>query len=310
MNNFRLKTPVAFLIFNRSDSAQKVFEEIRRSKPPKLLVVADGPRENVPEDRDKCLSARAVIDTIDWECEIFKNYADTNLGCKRRVSSGVDWIFDTVEEAIILEDDCVPHPSFFRFCEEMLQRYRDDERIMMISGDNFQFGRKRSQFSYYFSCYSHIWGWASWRRAWKLYDVTMEKWPKVRDAGQLNDWFSNRRAVAYWEEQFEKTYAGEIDSWDYQWAFTCWLHGGLTVLPSVNLISNIGFSQDATHTKSSFSYRMMNVEPMTFPLHHPHNIDRDIIADNLTQKVHYSPSIYQRAINKFLKLVTLFQYVL
>ena len=151
-------TPVAFIIFNRPDTTKRVFAEIAKARPPKLLVIADGPRADHPADVEKCAAVRAIIDGVDWDCEVLKNYSDVNLGCKRRVSSGLDWVFDTVEEAIILEDDCLPHPTFFRFCEEMLEKYRDDKRIAMISGDNLQFGRKRTGYSYYFSRYPHIWG--------------------------------------------------------------------------------------------------------------------------------------------------------
>src|SRR5665648_587346 len=169
MSNFQLKTPVAFIIFNRPETTRRVFAEIAKARPTKLLVIADGPRATHPDDAEKCAVVRAIIDGVDWDCEVLKNYSDVNLGCKRRVSSGLDWVFDTVEEAIILEDDCLPHPTFFRFCEEMLAKYRDDKRIAMISGDNFQFGKKRTEYSYYFSRYTHIWGWASWRRAWDNY---------------------------------------------------------------------------------------------------------------------------------------------
>jgi hypothetical protein len=186
MSNFQIKTPVAFLVFNCPDTTIRVFEEIRCARPPKLLVVADGPRADRPGEADKCQAVRAVIETVDWPCEVLKNYSDVNLGCKIRVSSGLDWVFEQVEEAIILEGDCLPHPTFFRFCEELLETYRDDERIGMISGDNFQFGRKRGDASYYFSRYNHIWGWASWRRAWQHYDRNMAIWPKFRDDHWLN----------------------------------------------------------------------------------------------------------------------------
>jgi hypothetical protein len=155
--DFQLKTPVAFLVFNRPESTIKVFEEIRRARPPRLLVAADGTRADRPGEAEKCAAVRAIIDTVDWPCEVLKNYSDVNLGCKVRVSSGLDWVFEQVEEAIILEDDCLPHPTFFRFCEELLERYRYDERVGIISGDNFLFGVRRTQDSYYFSRYAHIW---------------------------------------------------------------------------------------------------------------------------------------------------------
>ena len=179
MSDFQLTTPVAFLIFNRPDTTARVFEAIRQAKPPKLLVVADGPRPDRPDDVEKCKAARAIIDRVDWACEVLTNYSDLNLGCGKRPATGITWVFEQVEEAIIFEDDCLPHPSFFRFCEELLNYYRHDERIMVISGNNFQFGRNRTDDSYYFSRYNHIWGWASWRRAWEYFDYDLKLWPKI-----------------------------------------------------------------------------------------------------------------------------------
>ncbi|MEW6491011.1 MAG: glycosyltransferase family 2 protein, partial [Cyanobacteriota bacterium] len=164
-----MKTPVVFIIFNRPDTTQKVFEAIRQAHPPLLFVIADGPRPNKPGEDQKCAATRAIIDQVDWDCEVLTNYSEINLGCERRVSSGLNWVFDTVEEAIILEDDCLPHPTFFSFCEELLDYYRNDQRVMVITGQNVQFGRKRTDYTYYFSRYNHCWGWASWRRAWRSY---------------------------------------------------------------------------------------------------------------------------------------------
>ena len=162
-----LSTPVAFIIFNRPDTTEIVFETIRQAKPSKLLVVADGPRTDRSGEVEKCTATRAVIERVDWECEVITNYSDVNLGCKRRVSGGIDWIFSQVEEAIILEDDCLPAPSFFQFCQTMLERYRYDDRISMIGGSNYQQENSRTSDSYFFTKYAHIWGWATWRRAWK-----------------------------------------------------------------------------------------------------------------------------------------------
>jgi hypothetical protein len=164
MIQWHVNTPIAFFIFNRPDTTARVFEAIRQAQPSKLLVVADGPRSTRPGEAEKCAATRAIIDQVDWECEVLTNYSDVNLGCRHRVSSGLDWVFEQVEEAIILEDDCLPHPTFFRFCEELLEWYRHDHRIVAISGDNFQNGHQSGEFSYYFSRYVHIWGWATWRR--------------------------------------------------------------------------------------------------------------------------------------------------
>jgi len=297
----QMRTPVTFLIFNRPDTTERVFEAIRQARPPKLLVVADGPRADRPGEAEKCAAARAIIERVDWECEVLTNYSDVNLGCKLRVSSGLSWVFDTVEEAIILEDDCLPHPTFFRFCEELLDRYRHDERIMAISGNNFQFGRRRTEYSYYFSRYNHCWGWASWRRAWQQYDIEMKLWPTIREGNWLRDILDDEQAVKYWQAIFQSTYDGVINSWAYRWTFSCWVQGGLSVIPAGNLVSNIGFNVEATHTTSNSKLANMLLEAMKFSLLHPSFIIRDVSADNFTQNTVFRLStltrIKQRAKN-------------
>jgi len=281
-----------------------VFAEIAKARPSKLLVIADGPRADHPDDAEKCAAVRAIIDGINWDCEVLKNYSDVNLGCKRRVSSGLDWVFDTVEEAIILEDDCLPHPTFFRFCEEMLEKYRDDERIAMISGNNFQFGRKRTEYSYYFSRYTHIWGWASWRRAWGNYDVDMKIWPEIRDGGWLEDLLGNRRSVWYWKYVFGNVYQGKVDTWDYQWTFACWIQNALTIIPDVNLISNIGFDSEAVHTQDKDKFAEMDTEAISFPILHPDYIIRDSKADFFVEnKMFFGTSSMLRVIKRVIKRV-------
>ena len=200
MTDWQLQTPVVLLIFNRPDTTERVFETIRQAKPPKLLVVADGPRADKPGEAEKCAAVRAILDRVDWDCQVIQNYADTNLGCRERVSSGLNWVFETVEEAIILEDDCLPHPTFFRFCEELLERYRHDDRIMTISGNNLQFGRPHTEDGYYFSRYTHIWGWASWRRAWRFYDLEMKAWPELRNTNWLAEKMKSERSANYWRQ--------------------------------------------------------------------------------------------------------------
>jgi hypothetical protein len=282
-----LKTPVAFIIFNRPDTAQRVFEEIRKARPPVLLVVADGPRSDHLRDAEQCAQTRAIVERVDWECEIWKEYSDVNLGCKKRVSSGLDWVFSKVKEAIILEDDCLPHPTFFQFCEELLQRYRDDDRIGHIGGANFQFGRKRGPSSYYFSRYDHIWGWASWQRAWKGYDPNLLLWPRAREEKWLRDFLGDRSLVGYWANIFERVYRRRIDTWDYQWVFHCWTQNRLAIIPNVNLISNIGFDTNATHTMGHSKFNNMRTEAIELPLSHPPFITRDSAADEYTEKYHY-----------------------
>ncbi len=296
MSDFRLSKPVAFMVFNRPDTTGRVFEEIRRARPPRLLVVADGPRPGRPEDAEKCSRVREIIDSVDWDCEILRNYADENMGCRTRMSSGLDWVFHTVEEAIILEDDCLPHPTFFRYCQELLNKYRDDERISIINGSNFQFGKNSTEYSYYFSCYQLIWGWASWRRSWKMNDVNMSLWPKVRDGKWLEEILDIRRARKHWTRMFEKVYQNEIDTWDFQWVFSCWINGLLSITPCENLVSNIGFAPDALHTRGNSPLASIPTREMEFPLKHPEFQIRNREADSFTERTAFSKPYYMKVI--------------
>ena len=286
-DEWQLTTPVVFIIFNRPDTTAKVFEAIRQAKPPKLLVIADGARIDKPGEAEKCAAARAIINQVDWQCEVLTNYSDVNLGCRKRVSSGLDWVFEQVEEAIILEDDCLPHPTFFRYCQELLEKYRDDEHIMMISGNNFQFGRKRNEYSYYFSHYSHIWGWASWRRAWTKYDDSMQSWSELKNSSWLNDVLQNEQAVAYWAKIFQSVEQG-FSSWAYIWLLTSWTNNGLCVLPEINLVSNIGFGSGTHTTVNNSPLANIPIEEIKFPLQHPSEITRNLEADDFTEKYIFS----------------------
>jgi hypothetical protein len=263
-----LSTPVAFIIFNRPDTTEKVFQAIRHAQPKKLLVIADGPRANRPDEAEKCAAARAVIDQVDWDCEILTNYSEVNLGCKLRVSSGIDWVFSEVEEAIILEDDCLPHPSFFIFCEKLLGDYRNDEKIMHISGTNVLPSVSLNS-SYRFSRLVPIWGWATWRRAWQHCDMSMERWPTYKETHDIEYFGSQSENVA---EVFQSNYLGLIDTWDAQWAFSCVVNQSLTIIPNTNLIQNIGFREDATHTKTANQCAFIPVEGVDFPLKKPDHI--------------------------------------
>jgi hypothetical protein len=294
MAEFQLNTPVALIIFNRPDTTERVFAEIAKAKPPILLVVADGPRENRPEEAQRCERARAIVAQVDWPCQVLTNYADANMGCKIRVASGIDWIFEMVEEAIILEDDCLPEPTFFRFCEEMLIRYRDDERISMVSGGNLQFGQRRGLGSYYFSRYTHIWGWATWRRAWQHYDRDISRWPKLREEGWIESMFKNKGEHAYWSNSFDAVHSGELDTWDCSWTFACMLRGMLQISPNVNLISNIGFGPGATHTQIIGIHANMPTEPMRFPLVHPEVVVPSREGDDFISNDQIAPSFAKR----------------
>lgn len=244
------KTPVLFVIFNRPETTKKVFEAIRKYQPLELYIAADGSRANKPGEKEKCEEARKITEKIDWPCKVKRLYRDKNLGCKMAVSGAITWFFKNVEEGIILEDDCLPNPSFFTFCAKMLELYRNDKRVMCISGDNFLPRSMQNTNGYYFSKYVHIWGWASWRRAWKNYDVGMGDWHTVKKTKMLNKYFDNFIESIYWKTIFNATYNGKIDTWDYQFMYHVWKNNGLSLVPNANLISNIGFSQGALHTKN------------------------------------------------------------
>jgi hypothetical protein len=257
------------MIFNRPDTTRQVFDTIRAAKPSKLLVVADGPRTNKPGEAEKCSATREIIDKVDWDCDVQRNFSDTNMGCRLRVSSGITWAFGLVDRAIILEDDCVASASFFHYCAELLERYESDERIMMVSGDNHLFGQAETTDSYYFSRYPHVWGWATWRRAWAKYDLNMTLWPKIRERKLFDQYLPLISERSQWESAFQNVYDGKIDTWDYQWVYSIWANSGLCAAPARNLVQNIGFHAEATHTKLDSVYSSLRADELGLPLTHP-----------------------------------------
>lgn len=290
MNTFvyNKETPILFLIFNRPDNSHKVFEAIRKAKPKRLYVSADGPRSE--EEKKICEQTRAIFEKIDWECTLHTNFSDYNKGCKIAISEGISWFFNHETEGIILEDDCLPSDSFFAFCSTLLLHYRHDTRVTTVCGSNLQFGHLRGDASYYFSAFPHIWGWASWRRVWKDYDVEMKTFPIFRDQDYIKNCQSYHSFKTSWLSSWEKTYTGEINTWDFQYAYLNLINNGLSIIPNVNLISNIGFGDGATHTtdKNSLFSNMKNEEIST--LVHPVFILPDVEADILMQeKQNYVP---------------------
>lgn len=264
-------------------------------------MAADGPKLDVPGEAEKVRQVREIVlNGVDWDCEVKTLFRDENLGCKYGVSGGIDWFFENEEEGIILEDDTLPSQSFFWFCQELLERYRDDKRIMSVSGDNFQNGITRGACSYYFSRYNHIWGWASWRRAWEYYSVDMKLWPDVAKNTGIEQLFEKKTDNIYWYNIFKNVYEGKIDTWDYQWTFVCWLQSGLTILPNVNLVQNIGFGMDATHTTTS--REASKAYQLTYPLIHPEYMVRDVQADNFTQRTCCKSAFLRRLAGKILSI--------
>ncbi|GGG26998.1 glycosyltransferase family 2 protein [Pontibacter amylolyticus] len=280
-------SPILFLIFNRPDNTARVFNAIRKARPTKLYVAADGPRPGNASDADLCARTRDEI-KVDWDCELHLLFRDENLGCKNAVSSAIDWFFKQEPEGIVLEDDCLPNSSFFRFCDEMLKRYRHDERVMMVSGDNFQPKELRPAHSYYFSTYANIWGWASWRRAWVHYDVNIKLWPTVKEK-KIHRMFSESELMPeFWEMILQDIYDGKLNTWDYQWNFACKINHGLSIVPKYNLISNIGVGAASTHTDESMeSFSELETQELEFPLTHPQFMYPDKDADKRLVKLHY-----------------------
>lgn len=279
-------TPILLCVFNRPHLTERVFAEIRRQQPQRLLLVSDGPRETQPGESRLVQQTRQIISQVDWDCQVSTNFSDTNMGCRDRMASGISWAFDQVESLIVLEDDCLPSQEFFDFCAAMLQQYEQDDRVGMICGDQFLPHRPTTEDAY-FSKYPFVWGWASWKRAWQHYDLSMRRWPK-RNADWLSTWSACSSEEQYWHHLFSKQAAGEIDTWDYSWIFNSWDKELLTIHPAVNLVSNIGFGHDATHTTDA------GAAIANLAISQSENLGE--VAGNraLPRKIYRLPSIVQR----------------
>ena len=315
----KTRTPVALIVFRRPDLAQRLFDVVRQAQPPKLFVYADGPSPDRPGEDEKCAATRAVFDEehIDWECEVVRDFSAVNMGPWRRIATGITAAFEAVEECIILEDDCCPHPTFFRFCDEMLERYRDDDRIMHVCGHNFHPESPRdTPYSYSFAWANTPWGYATWRRAWKHFDLAVPDWPALKETDFLQQIVGdNPEAVQVYRNMYDALHAnpGEFDGYDYSWSYACWVNHGLAILPNVSMIRNLGFGPDSTHFQSKNSTdprARMEAKAMEFPLRHPPCMVRDTAADDFIFRTYLklpsSPTlarrIYNKAVNAFEKV--------
>ena len=293
-----MQTPVALFIFNRPDTTARVLSEIAKARPPELFVVADGPRDGRAQEAEQCAATRRVIARVDWPCRVRTNFSQHNMGCTQRMATGISWVFDHVEEAILLEDDCLPHPSFFRFCEELLERYRHHPRVMQIAGFNIPVDRRTRAFSYYFSRFATNWGWATWRRAWQHYDVEVKEWPALRDTAWLHEIVRHPSIVASWGRMLDLAHRRELGTWDHQWVFACWRQRGLSIQPSVSMITNIGFGDGATHTISTCHDPRADVSAkrIEFPLRHPAMFTESPKADRIYKRQVILPSTSDQGI--------------
>jgi hypothetical protein len=275
-----LNTPVILSVFNRPETTLRVFEAIAQAKPKRLFVFADGPRSAA--DADQCAQTLAIVEQVDWACDAQYHYSDTNLGCRERFKSGLDWAFSEVDEAIVLEDDCVPDPTFFRFSQDMLERYRHDPRVMMVGGANYLGHWKEDRQSYHFSRFGTTWGWASWKRAWAFYDVSMSAWGDERVKERIRDLLADDELFALQARRFDRLYGEPNDrhSWDLQWLLTRLDHSGLAIVPSVNLVDNIG-NYDGRGLPPDHPLNNLKVAPLVFPLRSPGAVAADREYDRL-----------------------------
>jgi hypothetical protein len=274
-----MKTPVLLLVFDRPKTTAELFGIIRKIKPLKLYIAADGPRPKKQGEREKCEEVRRLVTQVDWECDVKTLFRDENLGCGKAVSSAISWFFQNEEEGIILEDDILPHPDFFPYCEELLEKYRHIDEVKFISGRNYLFGETTDDNSYYFSAFNHVWGWAGWRKTWEIYDFTLRNKTEEDFEKAIRFYFDDINAIRFWKIIFKKMKQGRIDTWDYQLTISLWFNRALSIIPNTNLIQNIGFDGDATHTKKAKSCIVDYKGSPILPLQHPAGIAQNRKAD-------------------------------
>ena len=303
----KLELPILLLAYNRPLLIKKVIKSLRKIKPKYLYIACDGPKDFIKKDITLVKETRSVIeDQIDWNCTKKKLYRDKNKGCRFGVSEAITWFFKYVNEGIILEDDCIPHPDFFAFTEELINYYRNNKKIWIISGNNFQNGNWRGDGSYYYSRYPHCWGWATWRDRWEHYSEESVCWKNLKQTNMIQNVFTNKKERIYWSKIFDRLYDKNWpDSWAYRWFLVCQINRGLNVLPNRNLVSNIGFGSEGTHTKNSYAQTKINCLPNEeiglLPIRHPTFLLRSNDADSYTFFYHFNPPLYLRIIRKIKK---------
>jgi len=297
MKELMYQIPIVLFIYRRPKQTKKVMEVLFKLKPEKMYIIADGPK-NLQEE-NLCYETRSIVNEINWTCEIVKNFSETNLGIRERIISGLDWVFDKEEMAIILEDDCLSEISFFGYCEELLRYYNSNEDVMVVSGNNFAFGKKNSSESYCFTKYAHIWGWATWKRAWKRFHL----WNNQVLPIDLTI-FNNRHEKLFWLQRLSEVENKTMNySWGYQWSLTCFAYKGLCICPNVNLVSNIGFGADGTNTFGESKVANMPTSEINLPLIHPKKMVWNRKADRRSSKLSFQiphESYFLRFIKKII----------
>ncbi|MCE6991391.1 nucleotide-diphospho-sugar transferase [Dyadobacter sp. CY323] len=284
-------TPILFLIFNRVDVTQKVFDQIKKVRPKYLYVAADGPRKQKDTDIIKCEETRRIIDQVDWDCEVQTLFRTQNMGCGPAVATAISWFFEQVESGIVLEDDCFPNTTFFPYCEELLEKYKDAEQIKFIGGNNFQNGQKRGEASYYLSRYPTSWGWASWRRSWQAFNPDISDCREVIESGQIDNIFNTTKEKKHWINSLVKASNERNSVWDFYFYFAIWKRDGLCITPNKNLVINLGFFDQGTHYFLKDSTKTnVKAEEMDLPMVHPDSLQVNRQADRYTFDHFYSHS--------------------
>ena len=292
-----IETPVLIIIFNRPDFSKKAFENLQKVKPKKLYIISDGARSE--KEKSEVLQCREIFANIDWECQVKRDYSDVNLGLRERIAGGISWVFQSEEELIILEDDCIPNEDFFSFCQQMLERYKEDKRIMTINGCNLNpLLTTELKESYFFSKYANSWGWATWKRAWVMFDKGLEGLddPFVLKNFTINH-PSRKRSLIYWKYKLNEVKSQKINSWAYRWMFSLWENSGLAIVPRTNLIKNVGNDERSSNTKGKLHY--INIETSTLDtdyIVHPKHVLSNFCYDKWVEDSIYSKSIRHRMI--------------
>lgn len=293
-----INTPVVLFIYKRGNNLVDICKTLKKSKVKAIYIVADGPKnaaEKILTDQVRNL----LESLITWECKVYKNYSDTNLGLKERFSSGISWVFNQTDRAIFIEDDCLPDPSFFPFCEELLEKYKNNNRVISVAGNNFQSPTNKVADSYYFSRYPHVWGWATWKRVWDKYDSGIGDWPKLRQSGWLSKVYPDRFFIRkFWTYIFDRLYSGKINTWDYQLSYLSLKMGGFNIIPNVNLVKNVGYGEDATNLKKKNKTINVPTNNINFPLIHPKEITYADQQDKYIEEL-----VYLHPLGKFSLLI-------
>lgn len=298
-----MDTPILFLVFNRPSLTKRVFDEINKAKPTKLFVAIDGPRQGNQFDKENIKQVIEIVTNLNWECKLELFEREKNLGCGLAISSAIDWFFSKVDEGIILEDDCVPSQDFFFFCESMLAKYRNDSRIMAINGSN-PLGQIQLDCTYFYSKYNFVWGWATWKRAWDLYEYDLKKESNFqRRRNLLKSFKFDLVSVRSWYKHLDLVKNEKISTWDYQWMYTCWKYNGLVITPNSNLVCNIGNEIDPTHGVVNASYLNLKQIDLKKPIRSPNNFRTNSSIDKKIARYRFGNYFLYFLREKFLKTI-------